>query len=176
MTDNVYASMGDAAYANDLDGTNFDAVAGYLVSPNAFHSWSESDWDKVPGPKLPVFVANNGPKNGRNDGRAIVQQLRDLKVPSGKLVVVDLEESVDKTYVERLYSVVHDQAGYRVWVYGSASTVFQNPPCNGYWVADYVGATPFMYNHRQVRSTQWERGSLYDTSAVLKWTLREFWE
>lgn len=170
------AAMGDAAYAADLDGTSFDAVAGYLNSPNAFHSWSEADWDKVPGPKLPIWVANFGAKNGRNDGREIVLQLRALGVPKGKLCVVDLEESVDKTYVERLYSVVHDQAGYRVWVYGSSASVFNNPPCNGYWVADYLGTEPFMYDHRQARATQWERGNNYDTSAVFKWTLREFWE
>lgn len=174
-TDTDYSTMGDAAYATDLNGTTFNAVGGYLASPNAFHAWSEADWDSVPGPKLPIFVANFGKKNGKNDGREIVSQLRGLKVPAGKLVAVDLEESIDKSYVNNLYAEVHDRGGYKVWVYGSASTVFGNPPCNGYWVADYFGTEPFIYDHRLARATQWKRGTLFDTSAVLAWCLREFW-
>lgn len=174
-SDSDYSTMGDAAYADDLDGTSFNAVGGYLHSPNAFHPWSTGDWQKIPGPKLPIWVANFGRKNGRDDGRSIVAQLAALNVPSGKLVVVDLEESEDESYVNSLYSEVHDNYGYKVWVYGSLDTVFHNPACNGYWVADYVGTTPFMVNHPQVRATQWKRGDKFDTSAVLGWTLREFW-
>jgi len=170
-----FSSMGDAAFPHNLDGTSFDAVGGYLQSPNAFHGWMPTDWKLFRGFKLPIWVANFGAKNGINDGSEIVRQLHELGVPKGKLVALDLEESQDTTYVEHCYQVVSG-AGYKMWVYGSASTVFANPPCNGYWVADFVQPpAPFMYNHPKARATQWKRGNNYDTSTVLGWTLREFW-
>jgi hypothetical protein len=170
-----YPSMGDAAFVHNLDGTSFDAVGGYLVAPNAFHPWSHADWRLIPGHKLPIYVAPFGQKNGTRDGQDIVKQLRDLKIPRGMYCALDLETSVDKTYVTHCFGEVHD-AGYRMLVYGSASTVFGNPSCNGYWVADYVQPPKaFMYPHVNVHATQWEAGSKYDTSTVKRWTLDHFW-
>jgi hypothetical protein len=170
-----WASMGDAAYAEDLFGTSFDAAGGYLIAVNAFHSWSHADWATVPGPKLPIFVAPFGNKDGKSDGQSCLNQLRTMQIPAGSIVVLDMETMVDVSYVEAFWKVVHDEGGYRVWVYGSLDTVFGNPSCNGYWVADYTNVK-HMVNHVRVRATQWKRGNLYDTSTVLKWCLREFWQ
>ena len=60
-------------------------------------------------------------------------------------------------------------AGFYVWVYGSASTVFGNPECDGYWVADYAGRGPFMYPHKMVKATQYDNGTNYDSSLVKYW-------
>jgi len=61
-------------------------------------------------------------------------------------------------------------AGYKVWVYGSASTVFSNPGLNGYWVADYASIWPFMYNHSGVRATQYAPGEYYGSFSIKDWT------
>lgn len=170
-----WSSMGDAAIAANLFGTHFDAVGGYLVSPNAFHPWSNADWETVPGPKLPIFVASFGQKNGTNDGKSIVSQLKAHSVPVGSIVAVDMEEMVDVSYIMNLWETVHDANGYRVFVYGSRDFVFGNPSCNGYWVADYTDEE-HMVNHVRVRATQWISGPKFDTSAVKPWVLQYFWQ
>ena len=66
-------------------------------------------------------------------------------------------------------------AGYKVWVYGQRVLVFGNPRLNGYWVADYAGKGPFMYDHRHVRATQYAEGQNYDTSTVRDSTCSSAW-
>ena len=167
--------MGDAAFVDNLDGTNFNAVGGYLFAPNALHPWTHTDWAKIPGPKLPIWVASFGNKVGATDGAEIVKQLRQMHVPRGKLCAVDMEAQIDKTYVEHCFNVIQSE-GYLMWLYGSAATVFNHISCNGYWVADYVQPPKaFMYPHTRVHATQWMAGSKYDTSTVKEWTLRQFW-
>lgn len=166
-----YPAMGDAAYADNLDGTHFAAVAGYLDSPYAFHPWSRQDWAGIPGPKLPIWVAGY---NGVQDADTVLVQLGAMKVPSGTVMAVDMESRVDITYINHFFAVMH-QHRYKVWVYGSSGFVFHMPQCNGYWVADYADIGPFMYGHPGVRATQWTNGPLYDQSTVMPWTLRQFW-
>lgn len=166
-----WATMGDAAYAANLDGTSFNAVGGYLVSPNAAHPWTTADWEGVPGPKLPIWVKEEG-GNGADEGEEALRQLFAMNVKPC-YIAVDMEEMVDKTYCENFYKVCNN-TGYKVLIYGSASTVFQNPQCNGYWVADYI-YEPFMYNHPGTRATQWTDGELYDQSTVKPWILKDFW-
>jgi hypothetical protein len=161
-----WALMGDAAFAGNLDGTDFEAVGFYLQSPNAFHPWTDKEIFEVPGPKLPIYVANS---NGINDAHDCIGQLQALHVPKGKVVAYDMETRIDKTLCAHFEGVMVS-AGYRVWIYGSASTVFENPSINGYWVADYR-QTLFMYNHMQTRATQCIEGNRYDTSTVKRWIL-----
>jgi hypothetical protein len=172
MTD--YATMGDAAFPQGLDGTDFNAVAGYLPAVNALHGWTDSDWRRIPGPKLPIWVAAFGNKSGLRDAEATLTDLLRLGVPKGKIVALDMETSVDRTYVAA-YGAVLQHNGYKVWVYGAASTVFDNPQLNGYWVADYAGIGPFMYRHPGTRATQWTDGAKYDQSTVKPWVLADFW-
>jgi hypothetical protein len=83
-------------------------------------------------------------------------------------IALDLETAVDFDYV-RMFHRVMKWAGFFVWVYGSASTVFDNPHADGYWVADYAGKGPFMYPHTMVKATQYESGATYDSSLVKFW-------
>jgi hypothetical protein len=166
----TFPVMLDAAYPQDLDGTNANAVGGYLDSPYAVNPWPREAWAGIPGPKNPIWVAGD---NGSDEAETVLVQLGALKVPSGSVVTVDMENRIDVTYILKFYAVMHHYR-YKVWVYGSADTVFRMPSCNGYWVADYVGE-PFMYPHTAVRATQWKKGPLYDTSTVMQWTLRQFW-
>jgi hypothetical protein len=168
-----WASMGDAAFPQGLDGTAFDAVGGYFPAANAVHGWTRGDWGRIPGPKLPIWVANFGQKNGLRDAEQTLADAQDIGMHKG-IVALDMETSVDKTYVAA-YGSVMQHHGYKVWVYGSASTVFDMPQLNGYWVADYAGIGEFMYRHPGTRATQWTDGPKYDSSTVKRWVLSEFW-
>jgi hypothetical protein len=159
--------MRDAAIANGIGEAWNGAVAGYYGGPGAYHVWAPGDWKQFPvNRKLPIWVAG---QNGSEEGPAAAEALRALGVPAHVYTVVDMETRVDKTYVAS-FGAALQAAGYKVWVYGSASTVFGNPRLNGYWVADYTGAGPFMYGQSHVRATQYARGQNYDSSTVRDWT------
>ena len=166
----TWATMGDAAFAANLDGTSFDVVAGYLSTPNADHPWTVNDWRGIPGYKLPIWA---GGMNGLQEAEACLSQMQYLDIPKGKVVALDMETRVDVSYVSA-FGAVMQHNDYLVWVYGSASTVFGNPQLNGYWVADYL-YMPFMYSHKGVRATQWTDGPLYDQSTVKQWELGNLW-
>jgi hypothetical protein len=166
---NIWAQMGDAEYAAALDGTSFEAVAGYLAAPEAAHAWSEQDWHGIPGPKLPIWEAGY---SGRTEAESCLAQLEALGAKEC-YVALAMETRKDISYVSAFGAIMqhHD---YRVLVTGSASSVFDNPPLNGYWVEDYT-YKPFMYKHSSVRATQWTDGELYDQSTVKPWILKRFW-
>lgn len=164
------ATMGDAAFAVNLDGTSFDAVGGYLHSPAAYHPWSREDWAPIPGPKLPIYVAT---MSGLTDAENALAELQSLGVPKGKVVAYDIENRTDISLVAS-FGAVMQHNGYKVWTYGSAGTLFAHPQLNGYWVADYL-FHPFMYSHPGVRATQWTDGPKYDQSTVKQWELANLW-
>lgn len=169
--DSKWATMGDAAFAANLDGTKFDAVGGYLPSPNAFHAWATGEWEAIPGYKLPIWV---GGFAGMREGEQCLTELENLHVPAGKVVALDLEGRIDITYVSAFGAILQHH-GYKVWPYGSADTLFENPQLNGYWVADYAGIGQFMYAHPGTRATQWTDGAKYDQSTVKPWELENLW-
>src|SRR5713101_1304048 len=108
--------------------------------------------------KLPIWVRSDpAAVVAAPDAFAALERLFELKVPRGVTVALDLETAVSFEYV-RMFHRVMRWAGYYVWVYGSASTIFDNPHADGYWVADFAGKGPFMYNHARVRSTQYTSG------------------
>ena len=159
--------MRDAAFAADITEPWGGAVAGYYGGPDAYNVWSHADWKRFPNNrKLPIWVAG---LDGTGEGHDAVAALRDLGVPERSYTAVDMETRVDRTYLDN-FGAVLNAAGYKVWVYGSASTVFSNPRLNGYWVADYAGIGPFMYNHSGVRATQYAPGEYYDSSSIKDWT------
>jgi phosphotransferase system HPr-like phosphotransfer protein len=168
----------DAAYADGI-GTWGGIVLGYLESPTAYHSWHPADWSKFArNYKVPIYVANHTPEA---DADSCVQQLRALQVPAGSLIVIDMETRDDAYYVEKFYAHVRP-ANYKVLVYGSASSVFTNPACNGYWVAQYDGEPDSYYPQSwpsNVRAKQYASdvmlGTQYDESTWKAWTVNEMW-
>ena len=166
-----YIHGADAAFASNIP-PGFDAAFGYYGGPDAYHTWSRADWQRFPGPKIPVWV---GGYDGAGEGAESVAALRALGVPKGAVTVIDMETRVDKTYV-MAFSGPLQGAGYKVWVYGSASTVFGNPQMNGYWVADYTGQ-PFMHPQVGVRATQYaaDLPPGFDASLIKAWTAAFMW-
>lgn len=162
----------DAAYASNI-GTWDGAVLGYLGGPSVYHTWSLQDWKGYPrNPKIPIWV---GGQDGSGEGWAALQALWLLGVPSGKVVVLDLEERVHRTYVDAFGGVLR-WAGFKVWPYGSTGTIFANPQLNGYAVADPTGVQ-HMYPHPGVRLTQWAFGPKFDDDVIKEWLAADddFW-
>jgi len=171
------------------------AVAGYIGGPTP-HIWSAEEWGRFGTAhsglkKLPIWVAApavhaHAARVGFNvadlpspaaadmalsaDAEAwtALRRLYALGVPKGSPVVWDMETAVASTYL-RTVGAVLEWGGYLPWVYGSASTVFDNPPLHGYWVADYAGKGPFMFDHPEVRATQYASGPAVDSSTVKPW-------
>lgn len=166
----------DAAFPQNLYGES-GIILGYIGGA-AFHTWAKSDWAHFRGNlKIPIWVAPVGNKNGQADAAAAVEALRDLGVPSGKVVMLDMEAPmVDKTYVSA-FGAGLQAASYKVWVYGSVSNVFQNPQLNGYAVADPTGSV-HMYPHPGVRMTQYAFGQTQDQDVVRHWlvTQDDLWQ
>ena len=168
-----YNTGKDAAFPKNLVGDT-DIILGYLAAPNAYNAWHESDWAQFKqNYKVPIWVGAFG---GETEAANCVAQLRALGVPPGKEIIADMETRVDRTYLDNFGKGLH-AAGYKVLVYGSVSTVFNNPPLNGYAVADPTG-TPHMYNHPAVRMTQYAFGTRFDLDLVKHWLIEQddFWK
>lgn len=164
----------DAAFPHNIDPADTDVILGYLGGPNALHTWTHADWARFGGhPKIPIWV---GGQAGEPEGFNALQALFDLRVPPGAGVLLDLETRVDRTYVSAFGEVLQ-WAGFKVWPYGSTSTLFQNPMLNGYAVADPTGVE-HMYPHPGVRITQYAFEQTVDDDAVRHWLLTagELWK
>jgi hypothetical protein len=166
----------DAAYAGNIP-PGFAGVFGYYGGPRAFHAWPATDWALFPGYKCPIWV---GGQDGPGEGLSAVEKLHQLGVPAGSITVLDMETRKDVTYVEH-FGAELTKAGYRVWVYGSAATVGQNPPLSGYWVASYgisYGQTLALLAEPHVRAVQDQADVTpgYDVSLVKQWTEGEMWQ
>lgn len=172
----TYARMADAAYASNIP-PGFEIVAGYYGGPEEFRQWPAADWERFPGWKLPIWV---GGLSGATEGRQAVTALQLLNVPPGSLTVLDMETRQDHTYVAAFGETLQ-QAGYKVWTYGSLSTVYGNPQLNGYWVADYTSdmrAIDAALQTSGVRAVQYaaDQPPGYDASLVKPWTEGEMWK
>lgn len=179
MTYLTLAKMADAAFAQDIQ-PGFEIAAGYYGGPGAFHVWPASDWGRFPGYRLPIWVPSQGNKDGAADGEQAWKALSDLGVPFGSYIVLDMETMRDRTYVTRFGMALNPGQGYRTWVYGSRSTVFGNPPLNGYWVADYGISTQqgrALLETAHVRAWQYAANLApgYDASLVKEWTEGGMW-
>jgi len=159
--------MRDSAFAANINPSWHGAVGGYYGGPNAFNVWAHGEWKRFHrNRKLPIWV---GGQDGPGEASQAIKALHDLGVPKRVYTALDMEDRVDDLYVNNFGHALQ-AAGYKVWVYGQASSVFGNPRLNGYWVADYADKGAFMYDHRHVRATQYATGPNYDSSTVRDWT------
>lgn len=149
----------------------FKACAGYIGGYTP-HVWDKTEWKRFPElKKLPIWVSGDAVDasyGAAQDGQNILDRLRVLGVPKKTAVVIDMETRVGIEYLTKLHRIIRD-GGYYLWVYGSESTVFQNPPCDGYWVADYTGKM-FQFKHKAVRGTQYASNETMDSSELKQWS------
>jgi hypothetical protein len=164
-------TMGDASTPNPALAP-FDAVAGYIGGDTP-HVWTFAEWREFAAkPKLPIWVRSNPGPGGQGTAEALAAlgQLHRIGARPGCAVALDLETAVDPGYVNGFHSVL-SFFGYLTWVYGSRSTVFGNPVCDGYWVADFTGQPHFPAG-TAVRACQWKEGPAVDSSVVRWWQWR----
>lgn len=171
--------MRDAEFPTNIQNWS-GIVGGYLGGGNQAREWSAAEWGRFRGnKKLPIFVRTTpGNPGAWSDAVTVVSQLYQLKVPKQVFTALDLEGQADPVYVTNYGNAMH-YFGFNVLVYGSASTVFGNPPLDGYWVADYINPPhPFEYPHADVATTQYRANVPpgYDSSTV-RWAyqLRKWW-
>jgi hypothetical protein len=158
----------DAAFPQNLAGYT-GVVLGYFGGPRAFNVWSTPQWALFKNnDKIPIWVGGLG---GTAEADTAVKTLKQLGVPVGSVILLDMEARIDKTYVTHFGRVMH-AASYKVWVYGSTSSLFDNPELNGYAVADPTGAK-HMYPHPGVRMTQWAFGPRFDNDVIREWVMTQ---
>jgi hypothetical protein len=88
------------------------------------------------------------------DAIEAVKGLAAIGAPQGITIGLDFETVINRSYVSS-FDAAMIQAGYFVMLYGSTSSLFQNPVTSGgYWAADPTGH-PHMYSHPRVVGTQW---------------------
>lgn len=168
--------MADAAYASNIP-PGFQVAAGYYGGPQAYHVWPAGDWGRFPGFRLPIWV---GGSDSALEGERAVDALRALGVPQGSFTVADMETrstQADVAYLEEFGAVLQGN-GYKVWTYGSASTVFHLPPLNGYWVASYgitMAEIERLMGLGHVRAVQYANHPGYDASLMKQWAEGEMW-
>lgn len=158
--------MYDAAYPPGHPPA-WPVVAGYLGG-NTPHVWKLAEWQHQPARfRLPIWVRSNPEAvDDAHDAAAAVAAAKALGVPHGSTIALDFETAVNAPYVKTFDETLKAH-GYRVMLYGSASSVRHNPePSGGYWVANWTGH-PFMDTGAGAAATQWTNGTAYDSSLIL---------
>jgi hypothetical protein len=160
--------MFDAAYPPDVAPEGYQVAAGYIGGDTP-HVWTTAEWARFARlRRLPIFTRSDpASANGTADAFAALERLYAIGAPRGIPVAWDMESAVAEAYLNEVDAVM-SWAGFLVWVYGQASTVFRNPECHGYWAADWKG-TPFMESHSAIRATQYASGPEIDSSEVTEW-------
>lgn len=159
MTINLF----DAAYPAPASDPQVQGALVYIGGDTP-HVWTDAEDKAAYGRyRLPVYVRSNpASANSKTDANAAVSWLKAHKVPAGRAVVLDLETAVDATYVTGFAGIVH-AAGFKVLPYGSKSTIFKNPKCDGYFVADPTGVDHVLSGSSV---TQWKFAGAYDEDDV----------
>lgn len=142
-----------------------DVTAFYAGGRSAYRVWPRNEIDMISTPeRLPIYVVTdpNGSADGVNCGQDFVIEMHNLgmKECAGAL---DFETCVDGAFVKGFDSALV-AAGYECMLYGSQSTVFNNPrPSGGYWGArwDGIAEIPAGWSAKQYNST-----TNYDISVI----------
>lgn len=108
-------------------------VVEIYVGGDTPHVWTDQEIAAQTAPLgLPVWVRSNPPGPGaRADAAGIVAAFVSHGWPlEDKAVLIDVETAVDPTYLDSLATILHAH-GMKVLVYGSKSTIDQNPVLDG---------------------------------------------
>jgi hypothetical protein len=147
-------------------------VAFGYIGGHTPHVWTAAEWARFNAlKKVPIYVpgaAIGSPGDPMTEAFDALEKMFRLGVAKGSPLVWDLETAVNSASVNTAQRVMN-WAGYKLWPYGSASTLFGNPQADGYWVADFAGVGPFMFKHAGVRATQYASGQQFDSSTVKQW-------
>lgn len=164
----------DAAWAPGSPPPGDQVVMGYGGGDTP-HVWSLTDWNSQPARfRLPIWTRDNpAGHNGAAEARAFLAYLDSVGAPRGILTVLDYETAVDAAFVTAFDGVMV-AAGDKVALYGSKSTLFQNPkPSGGYFPADLTGSA---HLYPGTLLTQWAFEQAWDddtiSAAAVLWDTR----
>jgi hypothetical protein len=134
----------DAAYPSGHSAPEGATVTCGYIGGDALHVWSASDW-KLWNTRyrVPIWVRSN---------------------PGYVNATVDANAALDAL------NAIHAPAPYKIAVYGSVDSVFQNPVADGYWPADPTGKS-HLYNHANVIATQYAFDGTFDVSEIDDWVV-----
>jgi len=158
-----------------LEPPHWYACAGYIGGDTP-HVWTKAEWDAQPTVKrLPIWTAAGRPDTeqaGQEDGGNILHALRDLGVPAGVTVALDMETEVKPIYAETVgYALAINS--YHLLVYGSFSYVTKYPTIfPSLWAADWSDSEQEAVDQAEGRivAVQWrsaeEIGREFDMSLI----------
>jgi len=156
-------SFVDAAFPTGIPSNiHFDGVCFY-TGGDAYHVWSVAELDgRHETYRLPIWVRSDpGSVNPTDDANSCVASLRAYGVPTGALVALDSETSIDAAWTRTFVDTVNGQH-HPVIDYGSQSDVMSNKNPDGYyWGADW---TSVPHLHAGDQMTQYVSYSGYDES------------
>lgn len=153
-------TMYDAAYPQPVASVKgYDVVAGYVGHVSSTpHVWTLDDWNSQPARfRLPIYVPSwfhTGMWTAPADAVEAVKAFQALGVPQGSATGLDFETQVNPEYVDTYIQALRSM-NYFTLVYGSTSTLFENPSGLGFWVANPTGASHMYLGHADVLATQW---------------------
>jgi hypothetical protein len=164
--------MFDAAYPPASAFPGCQAVAGY-IGGNTPHVWQLSEWDSFADlVQFPIWTGYLEADPGLHAEQcAAAMHALGWKpgAPNRRGVILDEETQVDGPWVDTFAAGIW-AAGYQTFVYGSLATVMQNPPKEGYLVADWNGI-PAIPPYVNVLGCQYEanvawQGTTVDLSVI----------
>jgi hypothetical protein len=148
------------------------AVMGY-VGGNTPHVWTLKEWQRFGNlVQFPIWVGyhEDHPEQHGNACVAAVKGLGwiDHFVPR-RAVILDFETEIDPAWVDAFGNVIW-AAGYETLLYGSESTIVDNPVKEGRWIALYNGnmtipPVPGAVGHQYKANVPWD-GTVVDLSVI----------
>jgi len=159
--------MFDAAYPPQQPYPGCQAVAGY-IGGNALHVWTLDEWLRFSGlVQFPIWVgfAEDDPAGHGQQCAAAMHALGWRPFDRNRRgVILDEETQVDAAWVDAFAAQIW-QAGYQTFMYGSLATILQNPPKEGYLVADWTGV-PTIPPYANVIGTQYQPNVPWEGTSV----------
>lgn len=140
----------------------------FYVGGDTPHVWTTAEITEQPAQLgMGVWVRSNPEGyDGRVEAGEMVTALRALGVPTSTMHLLDIETAIDPGYVNAFGGEMVS-AGYALSVYGSVSTIKDNPPWGGYFVSNPTGVA-HMVDEAGVIATQYLFTTAYDLSIVSK--------
>jgi hypothetical protein len=115
---------------------------GFYIGGDTPHVWSDAEVAALPYRyRLPIFTRSDpdGAAQAQSDAGAAVAWAKAHGQPAGTLIQLDFETAVNAVYVTAFDAIIV-AGGYKTVLYGSQSTVQQNPtPSGGFNIANWDG-------------------------------------
>ena len=155
-------SMFDASVPPSSAYPGAAAVAGY-IGGNTPHVWTPAEWQRFPDlTQFPIWVGylEADPAGHAADAAAAMERLGwTPNAASRRACILDFETEIDAAWVDAFAAGILS-AGYVTIVYGSESTIIDNPGRSGRWIALYNGAAnipndPAAVGHQYRANVPW---------------------